>query len=209
MELAPAKIIQRSAHSYDVSYGDDKGVIVEFEDKEVKNEFKSEQEGRPIYDMVPFITIDFPGDRTKKVCRPVKLESTSSVPSDPERFSRQWEQFKNQQEQTSEGTPITEWPPLTRAEAMELKGVKVYTVEQLAALPDTAITFLGGRQYRDKAINWLAAAKTGSVSTAVMAKLETLQSDNEMLKKQIADLTAAREETDSPRRGRPPSKREE
>lgn len=208
MDFASAKVVKQSETNYSVSYGDDSGVIVEFYNHAVHMEAESEKEGRPIYKDVPYITIDFPGDRTKRVCRPVKTEGTQTTPSDIQRFPRQWDQFKNQEAQVSDGTPITEWAPITKSQAMELKGLKISTVELLAALPDTALNFLGARQLRDKAKSWLESAKTGSVSTQVMAQLQKLEADNEMLRQQMADLNA-REEKDSPRRGRPPTKHNE
>lgn len=204
MDLASERVIRHSATNYSVSYGDDNGVVVEFFNHPVLQTFLSETEGRLIYKDVAYISIDFPGDKTKRVCRAVKMEGTSIVPSDPQRFPKQWEAFKNQDEQVMEGTPVTEWPPLSKSQALELKAMKIYTVELLASLPDSALTFLGARQLRDKAKNWLEAAKTGSISSQVMAELETLKADNEILRQQMSQLNAREEKADSPRRGRPP-----
>lgn len=204
MDFAAERVIKHSATNYSVSYGDDSGIIVEFYNHAVLQEFDSEKAGRPLYKDVPYIAIDFPGDKTKKVCRPVKTESTPTTPSDPQRFPRQWDQFVNQQEQIIEGTPITEWPPLGKAQALEFKGMKIHTVEILAALPDSALTWFGAREYREKAKNWLQAAKTGSVSSEVMAELAQLKADNQVMRQQISQLNAREEKADSPRRGRPP-----
>ena len=204
MEFAAAKIIQHSATNYSVSYGDDTGVIVEFYNHAQLMEFESEKEGRPIYKDIPFISIDFPGDKTKRVCRPVKMEATATTPSDLQRFPRQWDAFKNQMEQVTTGTPITEWAPLSKSEALELKGMKINTVELLASLPDTALNFFGARELRNKAKNWLDTAKTGSISTQVMAELDQLKADNAVLRKQMSELNAREEPSDSPRRSRPP-----
>lgn len=207
MDLASERVIKHSATNYSVSYGDDSGVVVEFFNHPVLQTHLSEKEGRQIYKDVPYISMDFPGDKTKRVCRAVKTEGTAIIPSDIQRFPKQWEAFKNQQEQVMEGTPVTEWPPLSKSQALELKAMKIYTVELLASLPDTALTFLGARQLRDKAINWLNTAKTGSVSTQIMAELEKLRADNDMMRQQMAQLSAREEEKDSPRRGRPPKEK--
>jgi hypothetical protein len=209
MEFAQERIIRHSATNYSVSYGDDSGVAVEFYNHPVLQEFESEKQGRPIYKDVPYISIDFPGDKTKRVCRPVKMDATMVTPSDPQRFPRHWEAFKNQQEQVPIGTPVTEWAPLSKAQALELKGMKIYTVENLASLPDSSLTFLGARELREKAKNWLESAKTGSISTQVMAQLDKLKADNEIMRQQLADLNAREETNDSPRRGRPPKQPQE
>lgn len=208
MDFASERIIKHSATNYSVSYGDDSSVIVEFFSEPVLQPAESEKEGRPIYKEVPFISIDFPGDKTKRVVRPVRTESNGSAPADTDRFPRQWEAFKNQQEFVATGTPITEWPPIVKAQAMELKGMKIYTVEALAGLPDTALSWFGARQLRDKAKTWLETAKTGSLSTEFMAEFEKMKADNAVMRQQMADLSA-REENDSPRRGRPPKQPQE
>jgi len=181
MSFADPTIKKTGSNSYDVSYGDDSSVYAEFEQVAVKNEFKSAQEGRPVFDDRVFLRILFPGDKTKVVFRPVKEE-------DKLRFSKQWAAFEKQEEQVATGTPITEWAPLTKGEAMSLKAMNVMTVEMLAALPDTALTWLGGRVYRDKAITWLANAKNGAEALKLKAENDTLKADVEALKAQIQEI---------------------
>lgn len=211
MDFAAEKITKHSSTNYSVSYGDDTGVIVEFFNNPILQTFQSEKEGRPIYKDVPFISMDFPGDKSKRVCKAVQMEPTTTKPSDPQRFPKQWEAFKNQQEQVMEGTPITEWPPLSKSQALELKAMKIHTVELLASLPDSSLNFMGGRELREKAKIYLETAKTGSISTQVMAELNQLRAEIALLRQQkaIVEPEAREEIVASPRRGRPPKQSQE
>src|SRR5216684_3841118 len=97
-----------------VTHGDDNECWVEFYKRPVHMEVESEQQGRPIYKDFDYLTILFPGDKTKKVDRPVRDD-------DKMRFSKQWEAFAAGEEPPMEGTPLDEWPAITRSQALELK----------------------------------------------------------------------------------------
>lgn len=174
-----------------VSYGSDNGVVAEFKNEPMYLEFESEEKGRPIYKDVVFLSIHFPGNKTTHYYQPVNLNSTEGRPSDPQRFPRQWEAFKNQQEQVPTGTSLLEWAPVTKSQALEMKGMKIHTVEQLAALPDTALTFLGAQGLRAKAQAWLASANGDT--TKLVAENQQMRADLEILKQQIANLSAEKE----------------
>ena len=170
------------------SHGDDRGLFVEFSTRAVQMPWKSKEAGRPIYEDQAFITIDFPGDKTKRVDRPVKMEGDDSGPSDPERFPRQWMLFQNQQDQASDGMPITEWAPLTKSQALELKAIKIHTVEALASLPDSACTWLGSRELRAKAQTWLESVRDHSAEARLEAQLEQRDALIATLQQQVNDL---------------------
>lgn len=208
MELASPKIHQTGPNRYEVTHGDDKSVFAEFYMRQMYQEFLSEQEGRPIYHDVAHLRIIFPADRTKVYDQAVKMKSDDRGPSDPERFPRQWLAFENQKEQIVDGTPIDQWPPITRSRAMELKGSNIFTVEQFASIPDSAHLGLGWQKERELARNWLEQAKGGAVISQLMAKLDVLEKDNEMLRTQVQSLAARFGKEDNQdevkRRGRPP-----
>lgn len=166
-----------------VTYGDDSQTYVEFRKEAVQNGFKSENQGVPIFDDVDFIRIMFPGDRTKIIDRPVKEE-------DKYRFERQWNQYEKTGVVSHEGTPITEWPPLTKGEAMTLKGSGIHTVQQLAAMSDHGLdVILGAHQMREKA-KIFVQAQTGdnAAISKLMAAVEQLTLDNKALKEQVSGL---------------------
>lgn len=182
MDLASATVV-KAGNQLHVVHGDDSKLYVEFSMEAEHQGFESEQQGRPIFKDVPFITIHFAGDSTKRVVRPVKDE-------DKERFARQWQQFENQQEQTVSGTPLEQWAMLTKADVASLKAIKIMSVEQLAGVNDSnlATLGLGGRTLRDKAVKWLETAKDGAALSAVFAENETLKADLAAIKQQLAEL---------------------
>lgn len=189
MELASAQFDNLNRGGVHVgSHGNDKGLWVEFSMEPVLQGAESEKQGRPIYKDVPFITIDFPGDKTKKVKRPVSLESTPHKPSDPQRFPIQWSAFEAQKEQVQTGTPVTEWPPIGKSESLELKGMKIHTVEQLANLPDGNIGWLGGQALREKARLWLKNAEDGSGLSLLSAENEKLKIELNSMKEQMKSI---------------------
>lgn len=183
--------ITKHGNSYEVSHGDDKSLFAEFSLEAIKNDVKSLEEGREIYEDKEFITIRFAGD--KNTVRKTRVKPGSEWPL---RFPRQWEAFKNQQIQVCEGTPITEWPVISKSEAMELKAVNIHTVEALAAVSDSNLKWMGARTTREKAINWLAQAKNGAGVGKLQAENQALLIQNEALKNQIEALSKLKEAKD-------------
>lgn len=186
MELAEGKVVKTGHNSYAVVHGDDSQNYVEFEQVAIKNETKSLSAGHPVYEDVDFIKIMFPGDKTKVVFKKVTEEYK-------QRYPKQWAAYKTQEQQTQEGFPITEWPILTKSEAKNLKSMNIHTVEMLAHLPDSALTFFGARSYRDKAQATLAKAVDGSAVLAMKAENEALKTDLEVLKEQMKELLTKKE----------------
>lgn len=173
-------------------HGNDSGLYVEFESVAVQHPFKSQEAGRPIFEDVDFITIFFPGDNTKKVVRPVKKDDDESGPSDCKRFPVQWAAYQQKTAQVHEGMPVTEWPPLTKAQAQEFKAMNIHTVEQLADLPDSALTWLGARQTRDQAKVWVERSKGSAVDSKLLAENASLKARISALEEQMRDISAKR-----------------
>ena len=175
------------------SYGSDKGLWVEFSNEPIEQTFLSEQQGRKIYKDVPHIRITTPGNKSD-LFRPVILERRGDVPSDPERFPKQWAAFQSAQQQVNDGMPLEQWAVLSKSEVLEWKACKVHTVEQIANLPDNAQQNfpMNFRKVREKAKAWLATASGDhAVVSSLQAENETLKADVADLKRQIAELAAA------------------
>lgn len=166
-----------------VTYGDDSQSWVEFRKEAVKNEHKSEASGIPHFDDVDFITIRFPGDKTKIIDRPVRDD-------DKYRFDRQWRQYEATGQVVHEGLPLTEWAPLTKGEAMTLKANGIHTVQQLAAMSDHGLNvILGALVLREKAKAHLAAAGgDNAILSQLLATVQRLEIDNQALKDQVSGL---------------------
>jgi hypothetical protein len=187
MDFAQARIVE-SGNQLHVMHGDDSRLYVEFTMEAIHQTAKSEEEGRPIFKDVPHVRIHFPGDRTKQIFRPVKFEDDMQGPADPRRFPKQWAAFEAQQEQVQDGTPIEQWGPLTKSQAMEFKAMHIHTVEQLAGIADNNLSWLGARELRDKAAAWLAQAESGKHAMHLQAELDKRDADIEQLKRQVKEL---------------------
>lgn len=190
-EFAPGQNVAMASH------GDDAGLFAEFRMEAVQNHAKSRAEARAVFEEVPFITILFPGDKTKKVDRPVKLEDDVDGPSDLTRFPRQWARFQAQEKQAADGLPVEQWSPLSKSQALELKAMNVHTVEQLAALPDTALTWLGARDLKAQAQTWLDKAEAHAVEARLTAENTQLRELISALQLQMKELAEQAKKTNA------------
>lgn len=183
----------------------------------VRNEAASKAAGRPIFEEHEFIEISVPGDRTLKSDEPVTEEHKR-------RFPQAYSAWKLRGEQAVEGTPLEQWPQATRADVEELRFFGVKSVEQLAGLSDANARNVGKvMDLRQKAQDWLAAAKASAPTSQLRARNEQLSNELETLKaivreqgdriaaltgKPVADPVAVVEAPPAPkRRGRPPKVR--
>lgn len=109
------------------------------------------------------------------------------------RYQAQVEQFLASDESSDlQGTPIDQWPMVDAPFAATLKALKIFTVEQLAELTDTAKQHLGmgADTWVKKAQNWLAAAKDGAAVSRMTAELAERDAVIADLKRQMAELAA-------------------
>ena len=163
----------------------DSKLFVTFHVVPVINNFKSAQEGRPIYEEHEYITIIIPGESKTVVDTPVNDEFKS-------RFREQYARFKSGLEQSITGTPLEMWPQMTVGLCAELKAVNVRTVEQLAALDDSkASKFMGFHDLRRRAQAFLDAAQGEAASNKLTIELEKRDAEIETLKAQMAQILQA------------------
>lgn len=115
-----------------------------------ENREKSLREGRPIFDEIPSISIQWPGmDET------VRRIEQRDIDEYPELYAR----FKAGSEPVLEGTPIAEWPMMTGSAMRELQYLGYKTVEQLAKASDESKRKLGPlSKFCKLAKEWLDAA---------------------------------------------------
>lgn len=186
--------IQRiSDTNYQVSFGGDSGTFAEFYTEAVLDQAQTEAQGRQIYKNVDMIKLMFAGNNTTVRIRPVQLKQEGQVPADPDRFPKQWAAFKNSQEQVQDGTPIEQWPPISKAMALELKAMKIHTVEMLAGVTDANL-WMGGRQLRDNAIAWLKEAESGAETIRLRNEVEKLQEQIKALMNQNAGFSTSQKQ---------------
>ena len=109
--------------------GADSRLVVTFYKRSMKQEDESLAAGRPIFKDFDFVNIVVPGNGLTEI-------DTYAREEHKRRFPRQWQHYMNTQgaETKEEGTPIEEWPLVSRAQAEELRGRKFRTVESIAIL---------------------------------------------------------------------------
>jgi hypothetical protein len=190
----PVKDINQMSNGEMASYGSDLKLMVTFTREPMLMGFESEKAGKPVYEDRDYITIVQPGAKSDSK-RAVKMEDDHHGPSDPNRFPRQWAAFKNQTLQVADGLPLENWPPIGMSPAA-IKGFKaadIFTVEQLSALPDSAvggIPVMDARKWRDLAIKYQEQAAGGAPIAALTAENNALKQDMEIMRAQIAELAA-------------------
>lgn len=185
------------------------GALVEFYRDAVQNNFKSAEAGRPIFDEKDFVRIQTPGDTRTVIARVASDQ-------DKQRFPRAWDAFSRGLEIAEQGTPLEEWPQVTRSQVKELKHVNITTVESLASVSDGNIQRLGPgyHQLRERAKQFLESADADAAATewarereAMQERIRLLEEANEALKAENAGKHAA-SSADAPANdpdGNPPS----
>ena len=174
------------------AYGanEDENLLVRFFKHPRENEEKSEEAGHPIFEELLYTEIMTPGDKDNIICRPMREHDKS-------RFPRHWEAYQKRVsgDEAIEGTLLEEWPQITRSAVEELKFYHIRTVEQLASMSDAnAQNLRGAATLKQKAVKYLDSAMSNEELSRQLAEQ----------KQQIADLIAAAEQADKPKkRGRP------
>lgn len=162
----------------------DQRLHVRFVRKSVRNAYKSDQEGRPVFEPIDYIQIQQPGERDM-LMRPVKEE-------DKARFPRHWEAFQANAKQTPDGTPVQMLFPNEPHITDMMIDLRILTVEQLAQLSEAGINRLGmdGRKYVARA----AAAMDQSAKAAEVSRLTRELGEatekNKLLEDQMGQLRA-------------------
>ncbi len=161
---------------------------VQFSVKPIQNNFKTQSEGRPIFEDQIWVEIRVPGNQLLTIERPMD-------PSDKFRFPRQWTYFQTTHgaEGQNVGTPLTQWPMLRPSQVEELRALKFYTVEQVAFASDQQIGTTGmiagmaPFSFRERAKLYLESAK--DTALAVKQEEEIKRRDAQIAKMQ-EDLAA-------------------
>ena len=173
--------------------GADENLYAEFYIKPVKQNFASEEAGRPIFSDVVYVKIMTPSDQLTQI-------DTIAREDHKARFPRQWAYFQNKQAGVQQvvGTPVSEWPLITASAAEELRALKFYTVELIANANDGQLQRMGmlagmsGHSLRDKARAFLNLANDSAEEAKREAEIAELKAENERIKaetdKKLADM---------------------
>jgi hypothetical protein len=153
-------------------YHGDETLLVKFYTRARHSITKSEEAGRPIFEDCTYIEIMQPGNKDSIVQRP-------ATQRDKDRFAEHYRKFEARLDQEAvEGTPLEEWPAITRAQCEELRFLNIRTVEQLASVADSnAQNIMGIQMLKQKAAKYLESAEkeaTAERFAELEAKYEAL-----------------------------------
>lgn len=154
----------------------------------------SEDAKRPVYEDRVYLELRIVGNRGDVVIHEAKEEHK-------QRFPEAWAAYQAGHETPHDGTPLTSWPRMTPAMVANLRGLNVFTIEELASLPDIALQKIGmdGMKLRADAQQYLENA----MRTADFEAMDTLQAQNETMAAQLKALSeqlAAMQETKKPKK---------
>jgi hypothetical protein len=150
------------------------GNLVEIYWSAVEHKFKSEQEGRPIFEKVPFVRIVSPGGQDIRRKLDAELRG---------RYPQLVKSFDSGESAEMLGTPLSAWPALSVDVIATLRAAQVHSVEQLADLPDSKLQILGMG-----ARDWRAKAKAFIEAAAGVADVTRYAKENEDMKRRITEL---------------------
>jgi hypothetical protein len=165
--------------------GDEK-LFVQFKTEAVLNPAASTKAGRPIYDDIDMIVIRTPGSQLTSIVSPIKYYM--------DRFGAKYRDWKSGQAEAASGTPLENFPFLFTKPSViaELKYRNVFTVEQLAGLPDNAKqAIMGGFELSRMAAEWIAKTAADAVDT----EKEEMRQKMAAMEKALAELTAQANQT--------------
>lgn len=148
----------------------------------VQDELASAREGRPIFREIERVEIFLPGN-------PYTMPVENVTDDHRQRWAREYEMFRQGIEQTADGTPLSEWPVLNRAQVLEMKGLQIQTIEEVANLSDIACQrAMGLTQLRTKARAYLDDAVAMALTQQLSAETENQRSHIASLERQVAEL---------------------
>lgn len=174
----------------------DSRLQVRFYKRPVQQEHESQEAGRPIFKEFDFVHICVAGDTLTEI-------DTYVLPSHKTRFPQQWANYMNRQganEPDIVGTPVSEWPIVSKSQAEELRALKFHTVEAIAGASDQQLQRMGmvagmsPYAFRDKAKSFLNLAIASAETDKRDQELNSLR--EELAKKEL-ETAKIKAETDA------------
>lgn len=163
-------------------FAEDAKLHVEFHRMPMLNEWKSNQEGRAIYDETDFVRIHIPGDKNNIVDRPVDE-------IDRFRFADKYNRWKAGQADAVSGTPLSAMPSMTPGKVAEYGYFNIKTVEQLAGAADSVgQKFMSFHADKSRAKAFIEAAAGNAPIEQMNSELAKRDAEIENLKAQMAAL---------------------
>lgn len=178
-------------------------VVPFFKNVAQHDEQASKKAGRPIYHDMEIVEVRIAGDRNFAPVFPAhamwrRIDGEEITYA--QRWSRQYERFKENQIQIADGTPLSELTFLTEAKRKELQGLKVYTAEALASLDGKNLAALGqgGRVMKNQAEAFLKSASGTAQTVALAAEVADLRAQLEAMRGGASPTVMLETATDEP-----------
>lgn len=154
----------------------------------VQDEAASTASGRPMFRDQERVEIVIPGNpHSRPVC----------IVNDEHRmrWPAEYAAFKAGITMAVDGTPIEQWPLMSRAMVKTLKFLEIHTVEQCAKLDDQALQRigLGAREIKNAAIAYLDEAEGMKLTTQLSHAIEQKDAELAALRAQVKELGEASE----------------
>ena len=174
----------------------DSRLQVRFYKRPVHQEQESLEAGRPIYKEFDFVHICVAGDSLTEI-------DTYALANHKTRFPIQWANYMNRQgadDQEVVGTPVSEWPLVSKSQAEELRAMKFHTVEAIAGASDQQLQRMGMAAgmspyaFRDKAKAFLNLATNAAETDKREQEINSLK---EELAKKDQETAKMKAETDA------------
>jgi len=174
----------------------DSRLQVRFYKRPVQQEQESLAAGRPIFKEFDFVHICVAGDSLTEI-------DTYALASHKQRFPIQWANYQNRlgaDDQEVVGTPVSEWPIVSKSQAEELRALKFHTVEAVAGASDAQLQRMGMAAgmspyaFRDKAKAFLNLATNAAETDKRESEINSLK---EELAKKDLETAKIKAETDA------------
>ena len=174
----------------------DNRLQVRFYKRPVQQEAESLNAGRPIFKDFDFVQICVAGDSLTEI-------DTYALANHKTRFPIQWANYMNRQGANDEeivGTPVAEWPLVSKSQAEELRAMKFQTVESIATASDQQLQRMGMAAgmspyaFRDKAKAFLNLATNAAETDKREQEINALK--EELAKKEL-ETAKIKAETDA------------
>lgn len=162
----------------------DANLAVRFYTHPIRNEAKSIDAGRPIFEDTEMVEIRVRGDRNNVVQRPARDD-------DKARFRAVYRAFKEGLESQATGTPLKEWPIMSASMVQELAYLGFHTVEQVAEANDGVCSKVAGLTgMKNKAKAFLELAQGTAPLEKLQSQLEQEKNRADALQAQLQDMAA-------------------
>lgn len=152
--------------------------------------------GLKVFRAVEYVELLIPGDKGNAPVKRVTDEHRRM-------YHQAYQQFKTSGESgdvVGDGIPLELWNGVKKEQAHGLKQIHIHTVQQLARLSDAHLAqpgMMGLRALRDKAQQFLEAARETAPIAALQHQLDALKAEAGLREKQLQDMIAKNTELEA------------